>query len=313
MGYSRARTVTQTEGAQLVAVCDLIDEKCQRAAAEFGCDTHRDYLEMLDRDDLDVAYVMTPSGRHADMGMEAARRGKHVLTTKPMDVTPAKCDALIAACAEAGVQLLVDYEERYREANRKLKKALEMGLLGPVILGEIRLKWYRAPSYYEGWHGTWALDGGGSAMNQGVHQIDLLQWFLGPATAAYGRMGVYGHDNVETEDLTVGLIDFASGALGVVLTTTTFVGEAQTTVEVHGTAGAVVTDRGPAQWTLQGREVPEIELEPSPASAAEDMVWVLTRGTAPACDGREGRKAVELVCAFYESARRGEKVALLGE
>jgi predicted dehydrogenase len=310
MGMNRAGQVHRTEGARLVAVCDLIEERLNRARSEFGCDTHTDFHDMVHRDDVDVVWVMLPSGLHAQFGVEAAQHGKHVITTKPMDVTLEACDALIAACAENRVHLMVDFESRLSPANRRIKKAVDEGLLGKVILGEIRLKWWRAAGYYHGWHGTWRLDGGGSLANQGVHQLDLLQWFLGEAAAVYGHYGVYGgeeHREVETEDLTHAHIKFKSGALGAVITTTTCPKHQQTQVQVHGTKGIVGT--GPEIWEFVDEGV-DVEVEPGPRNTTEDCLRVLREGAPPACDGEQGRRTVELFNAIYKSCREGREVAL---
>lgn len=310
MGMNRAAQVYRTPGAKLVAVCDLLEDRLARAQREFGCDTHTDYAEMFSRDDIDVIWIMLPSGLHAKFGVEAAKYGKHVITTKPMDVTVQACDALIAACAENRVHLMVDFEERYRPMNRKIKKAIEEGLLGDVILGEVRLKWWRSASYYHGWHGTWELDGGGSLANQGVHQLDLLQWFLGPAESVYGHFGVYGgeeHREVETEDLVAAHIHFKSGALGVILTTTTCPKYQQTQVQVHGVKGIVGT--GPDIWEFVDENV-QVEVPPGPTNTTEDCLRLLREGTPPACDGEQGRRTVELFNAIYQSGREGRKVNL---
>lgn len=310
MGMNRAAQVYRTPGAQLVAVCDLLEDRLIRAKQEFRCDTHTDYAEMFSRDDIDVIWIMLPSGLHAKFGIEAAKCGKHVITTKPMDVTVQACDALIAACAKNGVHLMVDFEERYRLMNRKIKKAIEEGLLGDVILGEVRLKWWRSASYYHGWHGTWELDGGGSLANQGVHQLDLLQWFLGPAESVYGHFGVYGgeeHREVETEDLVAAHIHFKSGALGVILTTTTCPKYQQTQVQVHGVKGIVGT--GPDVWEFVDENV-HVEVPPGPANTTEDCLRLLREGIPPACDGEQGRRTVELFNAIYKSGREGKKVNL---
>lgn len=311
MGMNRAGQIHKTEGAKLAAVCDLVEERLTRAKQEFDCATHTDYKEMFDRSDIDVIWVMLPSGLHAQFGIEAAKRGKHVVTTKPMDVSVQACDALIAACAENNVQLMVDFEERHRPANRKIKKAIDDGLLGQMILCEVRLKWWRAAGYYHGWHGTWKLDGGGSLANQGVHQLDLIQWFLGEADAAYGHFGVYGgeeHREVETEDLAHAHIKFKSGALGTILTTTTFRSKNQLTqVQVHGTKGVVGT--GPDVWEFTDEGV-DVELEPGPRNTTEDCILVLREGKHPACDGIAGRRTVELFNAIYKSGREGHEVKL---
>jgi len=308
MGRSRSKTITETEGAQLVAVADLVEERRKSAAEQFGCATHADAIEMFERKDLDVAMIMTPSGLHAKLGIEAAKRGKHVITTKPMDVSLENCDALIKACEENGVKLLVDFGERYGQQNRKIRAALEMGALGTVILCELRMKWWRADSYYEGWHGTWQMDGGGSVMNQGVHYIDLMQWFMGPVEKVIGaHYGVYAHKNCETEDLTAAVLQFKNGAIGTVMTTTTFPGDSVSMVQIHGDKGVVGI--GPSMWEFKEDE-PQIELPPYPRSVIADAIRVIRDGAAPAVDGYEGKKSVALNLAIYECARTGRPVSL---
>ena len=308
MGMSRAGTIAQTEGAQLVAVADLVEGRRKSAVEKFGCDAYEDYCEMLDRDDIDVVMAMTPSGLHATIGMEGAKRGKHVVTTKPMDVSLEKCDELIKVCEENNVKLMVDFGERYGGMNKKIRRAMEVGALGKVYLGELRMKWYRADSYYEGWHGTWELDGGGSVMNQGVHFVDLLQWFMGPVDSVMGHYGVYGHENCETEDMTAAIVKFKSGALGTILTTTTYNRKQQLSmIEIHGEKGVI--GKGPDLWEFVGEE-PEIEVPPGPGNVIQDAIRVINEGAEPAVDGYEGRKSVELNLAIYESARTGKEVKL---
>ncbi len=306
MGMSRSNTIATTEGAQLVAVADLVEGRRKAAAEKLGCDTYDDAIKMFERDELDVAMIMTPSGLHAKLGIEAAKRGKHVITTKPMDVNLDNCDALIRACEENHVKLLVDFGERYGEWNRKIRAALEMGALGKPILCELRMKWFRADSYYEGWHGTWELDGGGSVMNQGVHYIDLVQWFMGPVARVLGaHYGVYAHEHCETEDLTSAIIEFKSGAIGTVLTTTTFPGDSVSMVQIHGEKGVIGID--PHVWQFKEGE-PEINLPPYPKNVIQDAIRVIRDGAQPAVDGYEGKKSVALNLAIYESARKGQPV-----
>jgi len=307
VGMSRARMVKKTEGAELIAVCDLKEDRRRKAAEEFGCEAYEDYHRMLERDDIDVVMVMTPSGLHAKIGIDVADSGKHVIVTKPMDITLEACDALIEACERNGVKLMVDFGERYNPLNRRIKKALEMGAIGDPILIEVRMKWWRSDEYYIGWHGTWELDGGGSLMNQGVHQIDLMQWFMGPVKAVCGHYGVYAHKNCETEDLSAALVLFESGAVGTVLTTTTCPGGKTTMIQIHGTKGVI--GKGPEVWEFVG-EPPQIEVEPHPRNIVEDAIGVIREGKQPAVDGREGRKSVEIILAIYKSWRERRWVEL---
>ena len=186
MGMNRANQIANTEGAKLIAVADLDEDKCNNAAEKFGCDKYTDANEMFDRDDIDVGMIMLPSGLHAKIGIEAANRGTHVITTKPMDVSIENCDALIHACEKNGVKLLDDFQERYGEHNRRIQHAVQNKTIGEPIHCELRMKWFRADSYYVGWHGTWEFDGGGSIMNQGVHYIDLMLWVRGDVDKVIG-------------------------------------------------------------------------------------------------------------------------------
>ena len=147
MGTNRAREVVATPGARLVAVCDLIQERVDRVVAEHGCEGTRDFTELLVRDDIDVVYVMVESGNHAQVAIEVAKASKHVLSTKPIETTPEKANAMIRACDDAGVLCAVDFELRYSPTINKVKAAVDQGLFGEIILAEERLKWYRDDQY----------------------------------------------------------------------------------------------------------------------------------------------------------------------
>ncbi len=314
MGANRAREVVATPGARLVAVCDIDGARLEKVMAEHGCEGTADYHELLSRDDIDVIYVMTPSGLHAVVAIDAAQAGKHVITTKPIETTLAKADAIIAACDQAGVQLLVDFGNRYNAETNKIKAALDRGLFGDLILAEARLKWYRADTYYNeswhAWHGTWELDGGGSLINQTVHYVDLLCWFLGPPQTVRGRIGVYNHD-IESEDMSLAMLHYPSGAEGVIVCTTTFPQSLPAGIEIHGTRGGVVYNKGEISF-WKTRDDVEVEIPPCPACAADDMVQTLRDGQPLWCDGREGRKSLALIRAVYESAQNGEQLVSFG-
>jgi predicted dehydrogenase len=216
---------------------------------------------------------------------------------------------MIHACGEAGVKLLVDFELRYTDAANRIKSALNLGYFGRPILGELRLKWYRGDAYYDGWHGTWDLDGGGSLINQTVHQADLLCWFLGLPETVRGRIGVYNHD-IETEDMSLAMLHYATGAEGIVVATTTFPESQPPTVEIHGTrGGAVLTGDRITYWKTD--EDREIHVPGHPSCAAQDMVQALCEGRPLGCDGLEGRKSLALVRAVYESAKSGGELVTI--
>ncbi len=317
MGTNRARVVSKTEGAKLLAVCDLREEKAKKVAEELNCDAYVSYEEMLGRDDIDVIYVMTFSGLHAEHAMMAARAGKHVISTKPLDVSLAKVDELIAVCRSQGVKLVTDFDCRYSSEYQTIKNAVQSGALGKIILAEARLKWYRSQDYYDtngGWRGTWALDGGGSLSNQTVHFIDQLCWIIGDVKSVYCQLGVFGH-NIEGEDLGIAVLEFANGARGTIVGTTTFPQSLYCGIEIHGDKGAALTTRPTdgIEWVwAEGCEVDpaQLRVEPEVRSAVEDMVRAIRQNVAPQVPGEEGRKSVQVLEALRKSNETGQRVMI---
>ena len=309
MGAVRARFIHETEGARLVAVAELDEERGRKAADEYGIDWYRDYRRLLERDDIDVITVMTPSGTHADFAIEAAKAGKHVVTTKPVEVSLERADRMIEACREAGVILGVDFEARYMADNVRVKQAVDEGRLGRMILGEVRLKWFRNDAYYEGWHGTWALDGGGSLINQSVHQIDLLGWYMGEVDSVQGQIGVFNHD-IESEDLGMAMIKFGSGAVGTILGTTTCPVTIPAGVELHGTQGLVITAGNKVDtWHIPDESIDDPFEYEGPRNVIEDMVRLVRHGGTPRITGEEAKKSLALILAIYESSKTGKSVS----
>jgi UDP-N-acetyl-2-amino-2-deoxyglucuronate dehydrogenase len=309
MGRSRARQIQrQTEGAVLRLVVDLKEDLAREVGEELGCDWSPRLEDALGRDDVDVVMVMTPSGLHAEVGIQAARAGKHVLTTKPMDVTTAACDRLIEAAQTAGVILGVDYQSRYVDGNVQVAEAVRQGWLGSPILGEVRFKWFRSQEYFEhngGWRGTWAMDGGGSLANQGSHLLDLLLWYMGDPVRLYATTAIRAHQ-IETEDIGLAILEYPNGAKGTVLGTTTFPTSVYFAAEVHGTEGAVLIDAaldGTMRVFGPGLQEKLATVGNDVHSAMEDMVRAITQGTPVRVSGHEGRRTVALLEHLYRSAR----------
>jgi predicted dehydrogenase len=317
VGRSRAKMALEARGARLVCVCDLQEEKVRAFAGEAGCDWTTSLDDLLARKDIDAVGIFTPSGTHCDLAVRAIRAGKHTFTTKPMDIRVEKCDAAIQAAREKGVVLAVDFGNRYVKLNQQVKKALDEGRLGRVFLGDVRLKWHREQSYYDGgyppgWRSRKDTEGG-SIANQGVHYVDLIYWFLGPVKEVYGRIGTLGH-RIATEDVCIAHLTFESGAWGLIETTTSNTPDLGTTVEISGTEGSLVwKDRGIELFqtrTEERVEVEKIDAPEGPRNIIEDMVSAITKGTRPAVPGEEGRRSVEIFTAVYRSAETGRPVAL---
>ena len=315
-GRKAAQTAVQTAGANLVCVCDLQEEKVKATAQELDCDWTTSYDRMLARDDIDAIGVYTSSGTHADFANQAVAAGKHVFVTKPMDIDLDKCDRLIEAAKRANLVLAVDFIRRYRKIDHQVRKAVVDGLIGNVILGDLRMKWYRSQSYYDGgWPAGWrsrSSTEGGSAANQGVHSIDQLQWFMGDVKTVQGRCGTFNHE-IETEDCSVGILTFASGAFGMIQTTTCSYPSLGTTLQINGSKGTITMDKsGAVGLVIEGQEgatIDQVEIETDfPDNIIEDVVGAIIDGQPIMVSGEEGRKSVAIFTAIYESSRTGRIV-----
>lgn len=315
MGAARAKLIAKTDGARLVAVADIREDRAFSIASELSCDAVTDYRKLLERDDIDVIMVMTPSGMHAEVAVDSLNAGKHVIVTKPMEVTLERADRMIEAAERNGRLLAVDFEARYYPTMLRIKRAIEEGLLGKLILAEARLKWYRSQEYYSksGWRGTWRYDGGGSLSNQTIHLIDLLLWLAGDVEEVQAaHIGVYAHE-IETEDLGIAMLKFANGAVGTVVGTTTFPQDAYSGIEIHGTDGGVIAHvfvGDIEKWFFRDTERKPPDVEPMVRNVIEDVLSALMKGTKVAVDGKEGRRSIELLTAIYMSAMQGRSVKL---
>lgn len=230
--------------AELVAVCDEVRELADATAAKHNVKAFYDLGEMLSGADFDVLNVCTPSGMHAQMGVLGATMGKHIVCEKPIDVSLEAADALISTCKKNNVKLEIISQHRYSSGMRQLKQYLDQGRLGTLCYGEAVTKWYRTQEYYDsgGWRGTWALDGGGALMNQGVHYVDQLRWIMGPVKSVSATMATRAHERIEVEDIVSATIEFASGAVGTLLAATCMYPGYKQALEIYGTHGTVIIE-----------------------------------------------------------------------
>lgn len=318
MGYDRARKAASTPGAKLVAICTKDEERGQKAATELDCELITELDDLLARPDIDAVGVFTPSGWHCDFAIRALQAGKHAFTTKPMDIRVEKCDAAIRAAQAAGKVLAVDFDSRYRAVNHQVRMAVRGGKLGKVFLADLRMKWFREQSYYDGgtpagWRSR-AETECGSAANQAVHYIDLMQWWMGPVKSVQGRMGTFTHQ-IESEDNTNALITFADGTWGTIITSTSNFPSLGTVMEISGADGTLAWNDGKISlFRTKSEETPSLDayaVDPAlPKHIIEDVVGAITQGKTPQCPPEEGRKSVAIFNAIYESARTGKTVEL---
>ncbi len=328
IAHKHAAAIAQTPGVRLVAVSRSDPARCRDAETQFGVPCETDYHALLARPDVAAVCICTPSGMHAEQAIAAARAGKHVLVEKPMALTLADADAMIAACDDAGVQLAVAFQRRTSPGFDAIPAAIAAGELGRLTLGSVTLPYYRPQSYYDSaaWRGTWALDGGGALMNQGIHLVDLLLWFMGDVAEVQAASATLSH-TIEVEDCVAATMRFVHGALGSVVATTAAAPGFPHRVEVYGDRGSVQIEGDRiVRWEGGGKDRAPVASRRDAAAGAgadpaaigaeaharlvADLVAAIREGRPPLVSGREGRRSLALVLAIYEAARRGERVRL---
>jgi UDP-N-acetyl-2-amino-2-deoxyglucuronate dehydrogenase len=324
---THGRAASEIPGVRIAAVAGANSARVSALADRYGATAYPDVDALVRHRPLDAVLIGSPSGLHAEQGIAAARQGLHVLTEKPIDVSAERAGALIAECERARVTLGLFFQDRFAPAFVRLKQAIDEGALGRPILASARVKWWRPPEYYAGsrWRGTTALDGGGALINQGIHTVDLLLWLLGDVKRVFARAATARHE-VEVEDTLVATLEFASGTLATLETTTAaFPGYARQ-VELTGTEGTIVlqqdrilaADLRTPRPELVGEEASTNASAHSPMvsdtrghrAALEDFLDAVRTGRAPRCNGREGRRSLVLVEALYRSARTAAPVDL---
>jgi predicted dehydrogenase len=331
-----ALALAEVPDARLVALVSRNRANADKLNDSLGlrCDIYADPAPVLARRDVDIVIVTTPSGAHLEPAVAAAEAGKHVVVEKPLEITLERCDRIIEACRRHGIQLCTIFPSRFHDANRALKAAVDAGRFGRLTLGETTCKWWRPQSYYDegGWKGTKALDGGGALMNQAIHNVDLLLWMMGHATHVTGFTATLAHERIEVEDTAVACLRFANGAVGVIQATTSVFPGLPKTIAVHGDRGtAVIEQEDVLRWeftpeTAEDRAIRERFAVKTAASGGAsnpaaishqgharqlaDFVEALKTGRPPLVDGREGRRAVEVILAIYRAAATGRTVEL---
>ena len=328
IGPYHAEAIGMIPEAKLIAVATSRKDTAQ----QFSEKTHAphwyvDYRELLKREDIQVVNICTPPYLHEEMVLAAAAYGKHVLVEKPMAINLYQVDAMINACQKAGVELGVIYQYRFSSAAQKIKKAIVERHLGRLFLGDAYVKWFRSQQYYEStnWRGLWLKEGGGALINQSIHAIDLLQWFMGPVEWIDGMYQTVNHQ-IEAEDIAVANLRFMNGSMGVIEGSTAIYPGFPQKIELHGEKGSIIMEGDEIVfWKLQEPVEPEtvhystkkLDTSSSPTAGfspeyhrrqIQEFLDSLKENRHPLVDGWEGRKSLEIVRAIYLSSQTGKRI-----
>ena len=283
----------------------------------FPVHQYQSYEEVLADPKVDVVDICLPSKLHAEYGCQAAQAGKHLVVEKPIATSMEDARRLAVTCREQDVFLAGIFQNRYTPAAAKVKKALEENILGKIYLGEATVKWARDAKYYSApGRGTKASDGGGALINQAIHTIDLLLWFLGDVKSVQGITRTVRH-NIEVEDLAVAIVEFQSGALGTITGSTALKPGYPERIEIFGEHGSIAWESGKVvRWDVDGYDKEDYLDTVQVGSGSSDAGGIplenhqaqfraigeaLLAGEQPPVAGEKASKALELILQIYKA------------
>ncbi|MDY0164808.1 Gfo/Idh/MocA family oxidoreductase [Desulfobotulus sp.] len=314
------------ENLELAAVCDTDATVLADHAQTWGVPGYRSMQEMLEKEDLDLVCLCTPSGLHARQTILAAEHGVHVMTEKPMATRWKDGLAMVEACDRAGVRLFVVKQNRRNATLQLLKNAVVQKRFGKIHSVAINVFWTRPQEYYDSakWRGTWEFDGG-AFMNQASHYIDLFEWLVGPVESVMAYTGTLAR-NIEVEDSGVAVLRWRNGALGTLnVSMLTYPKNLEGSITVLGEKGSAriggVAVNEVLHWDFEERLPEDDRIADASYQTTSvygfghplyyaNVIETLRGHAEPETDGREGLKTLELLIAMYLSARDGKKVAL---
>ncbi|MCJ1908277.1 Gfo/Idh/MocA family protein [Planococcus ruber] len=321
-----AQAINNIPNATLIAVCDRVPETMNFYEDEYGAKPYIDSKEMLKDPSIDVVCICTPSGLHAVIAEEVAAAKKHIVMEKPIAMTIEETDRIINAADINNVKLTIVHPNRFRTVVQETKKILDQSLLGKISHANCLVNWNRGQEYYDQapWRGTKEHDGG-VLMNQAIHNLDLLLWFMGNPKEVFSLEATRLRD-IEAEDVSTGVIRFESGALAnVQASTTVYPKNFEESITIFGEKGTLKIG-GPNALHFEKLEIEGLNASsiqemighveqdpwgtPGHQRIIEELISAIKNNEHPAVTGEDGKRALKLVLAFYESAAKKKLIKL---
>ena len=325
-----ADALKRCAGAEIVAVASPTRGKAGAFARRHGIPRHfTDYRKLLELDEIDLVVLGIPNDLHCEVTLNAAAAGKHIVLEKPMCLSLAEADRMLAACRRAKVKLMYAEELCFAPKYVRLKQLLDSGALGhPVLL--------KQSEKHDGPHAAhfWDVErsGGGVTMDMGCHAIEFFRWMLGrPAIkSVYAQMGTHVHGKkTRGDDNAILVLEFANGTTAVAEESWTKLGGMDDRAEVHGSKGVAYADllHGTAIETYSAAGY-DYAVEKAGSTVGwsftiYEEIWnygfvhemahfveCVREDKQPLVTGEDARAVMEALFAAYESAGTGRKVML---
>ncbi len=230
--------------AILVAVCDTVEERAKAAAEQYGCAYYTDYKEMIEKEKPDCAHICLPHWLHAPVAVYCLERDVNVMLEKPVASSLEGGKEIIEAVKKSKADLAVCFQNRYNNVSIRLKEILDEGKLGALKGARAAVTWTKQKEYYldSPWRGKWATEGGGVLINQSIHTLDLMQWYMGEVESITGHAFTDYHKYIEVEDTSSINLTFKNGTHGIFFATTAYCDNPSIFLEICGEKGTATID-----------------------------------------------------------------------
>lgn len=326
-----AKAVEEHPDGVIAVLAEINPTRAAEFAAEHKCEVEPDWKKMIKRDDIDAVCVCSPSGLHAEHAIAAAEAGKHVLVEKSMAITVKDATDMIIAARDNNVKLGVIFQKRTEEAPNRVRKAVAGGTFGRIVFADVSAKYWRNQAYYDSadWRGTWAQEGGGATMTQGIHAIDLMLYMMGDVEKIYAKYDTVAHERIEVEDMALAILTYKNGAYGTLHTASSVNPGLGNVFHINGTHGSTtLVEDVITSWavsdskdTVAQETIADVKGKAGTAASSAsqfpveghikqvaNFIDAVRTGAPLVCDGVDGRRSLALIEALYQSARRKEEV-----
>lgn len=313
-----AISVKNLPNAEIAAVCDIKKDRAMEKAEEFNCRYYLDYKEMIDKEKPDVLHICLPHYLHAPVALYALNKGVNVLTEKPMSIKYEDAEGMVKAAKDNNKTLGVIFQNRYNPGSILIKKTLESGELGKILAAKLSVTWNRPDEYYSksDWKGTWDKEGGGVIIDQAIHTMDLLRWFVGSEIESIdATLSNRTHKLIDVEDSAEGVIKYKNGVLTSFHAINYYSYDAPVEIEMHCEKGIVKMEADKAFIRFSsGKEIiadknPDEKFDygngtkgywgVSHVKQIKNYYESLEKGIQPDITGEEALKTQKMICSIY--------------
>lgn len=321
-----AVSVERSENTKLVALSDVKKDRGEQAAKDYNCNYYEDYKEMIEKENLDVLHICTPHYLHAPIAIYAFSKGLNVLTEKPMSIKLEDAKDMVEAGKKANKTFGVIFQNRYNPGSVLIKENITNGTLGKILGGKISVTWKRTDEYYQNsdWKGTWEKEGGGVVIDQAIHTLDLMNWFINEEIDYIeATISNKAHEIIEVEDSAEGVVKYKNGVIAGFYTVNYYSYDAPVSVELHCENGiaTITADRGEVKLN-DGRtfiaDKEDIEIDyghgvksywgVSHIKQIQNFYESLEKGIEPEITGEIAYKTQKMICGIYDSGKNKTRI-----